>query len=103
MCQVCRWGLIIMAAPDPRRLDQPLGPLRNGFIQEVTTEDYIDERGFVAHALTMGMFVCVPLGSDTEISFNAVIGSYLNSCGVPIFLKAIKSTSTVTSFMIGTI
>lgn len=93
-----------MAEPDLRRLDSPLGPLRDKFSVTIATDDYEREEGFICQVGTAGDLTYRTLhGEQDQTETGLAAGASINVANVPVVLRAVRGTSTVTSIVVGVI
>ena len=88
--------------PDLRSKDLPLGPLRDKRLLTVGSADIDLGGGAIVQVVTAGNLTYVTLEGEsqqTESSLSA--GDFVNVAGVPVVLREIKGTSTVTEVIIG--
>ena len=93
-----------MAAPDIRNFDIPVGPLRDRIVMSVGNDDIEIPDGFicqVAAPVAAGILTYQTVAGSADQSETLAAGSFPNSCGIPVMLKVIRGTSTVTSVVIG--
>ena len=97
-----------MPIPNLDNLDRPLPCLRDGFVEDVSTTDYENEKGFIAVVNSAGNSQTVVYrtkegSQDQTRTVNA--GDFIgNVGGVPMALKAVRNASgagTVTSIEVG--
>ena len=93
-----------MAAPDLNHFDSPLGPLRDKRTITVAAADLEFPSGVIVQVATAGnltyrTLVGVADQTETGLAANAVI-----SVGnIPVIIRTIKGSSTVTSVVIGVV
>ena len=91
-----------MARPDLTLLDDPLGPLRDKRIITIGTDDFELDRGFICQAGTTGDLTYRTLDGEADLTETiATAGDSINVAGIPVVLRAVRGSSTVTSIVIG--
>ena len=92
---------------DLRYCDDPVGPLRDEFLQTIGNDDFTLECGFIAEVVDEGAgavdYVTQKGNIDQQrvgLSAGDCIGGV---CGIPTILRTIRGTSTVTRIRIGII
>ena len=84
-----------MASPNLTRRDEPLGPLRDIVVPDITSEDYERPEGFVCQATSAGSVTYRTLHGSTDLTEAVVAGDAIGVAGVACALSAVRSTSTV--------
>ena len=94
-----------MAAPDLSLHDLPLGPYRDKRTVDITTDDFVRPAGFTCQAATAGNLTYRTLhGQADQTENNLAIGDTITGPGgIPVVLSAVRSSSTVTSVVVGII
>lgn len=78
----------------------PAGPLKSREVVDISSTDFVDDRGFLVEAAGAGDLTYRPLiGEDQTQTVTA--GGYPSVAGVPVVCVAVRSTSTVTSIVVG--
>ena len=91
-----------MPAPDLSKRDNPLGPLRDKFVRSIASEDYVREAGFICQVAAAGSLTYRTLGGTADQTETGLaVGDTINVSGIPVVLQAVRSTSTVTSVVVG--
>ena len=92
-----------MGAPSLDRLDQPLGPYRDKRTVDISAADFVREQGFTCQAANGGNLTYRTLeGAQDETENGLSAGdTIVGPGGIPVILSAVRSTSTVTSIVIG--
>ena len=91
-----------MSTININRSSLPLGPLRDKQVIDISSDDYINPRGFICQAVTAGDLTYRTLGGDVDQTESGLaIGDIINAGGIPVLLQSVLSTSTVTSIVIG--
>ena len=93
-----------MPTPDLSTHGSTLPVLRSKLIIDISTEDYINERGFIAVVQADGDLHYVTL-EDDELTETLSAGDTVNVAQVPVALKRVRSVangnSTVNSIQVG--
>ena len=93
-----------MPSPDLSKRDNPLGPLRDKFVQDVSTDDYVREEGFICQVAAAGSLTYRTLEGDADQTENGLaVGDTINVGGIPVALQLVRSSSTVTSIVVGVV
>ena len=92
-----------MAAPDLSLHDLPIGPYRDKRTIDISADDYERAGGFTCQAATAGSLTYRTLhGRADQTEANLAIGDTITGPGgIPVVLSAVRSSSTVTSVVIG--
>ena len=91
-----------MPAPDLNHLDDPLGPPRDKRIIAIGTEDFVLDTGFICQVATVGNLTYRTLtGAADQTEASLAVGDVIAVCGIPVVLRAVRGSSTVTSIVIG--
>ena len=87
---------------DLRLQSGPLGPLRDKVTIDISTDDYVRETGFICQVATAGDLDYRTLNGDSDLNETGLaVGDSVNVAGIPVILQAVRSTSTVTSIVVG--
>ena len=96
-----------MPPPDLSRRDNPLGPLRDKFAQAIGAQDYTRETGFIcqiAAPASAGTLVYRTLeGTEDQTETGLSAGDTINVGGIPVALRVVRGSSTVTSIVVGVV
>ena len=92
-----------MAAPDLNHFDSPLGPLRDKRTVTVASADLDFPSGVIVQAATAGSLVYQTLVGTADQTETVASGDTINVGGIPVVIKKIDGTSTVTSVVVGVI
>lgn len=86
-----------MASPNLNRLDSPLGPPRDWFVVDISTEDYERESGFYALVNMDGTPEFQTLGGTADITGSALTaGNWIGpKADHPGLLKAVRANATI--------
>ena len=79
----------------------PAGPLKSRSVVDISTTDYVDHRGFLVQAAGAGDLTYRPLIGTADQTETVTAGGYPSVAGVPVICIAVRSTSTVTSIVVG--
>ena len=92
-----------MAAPDLRQHDYPIGPYRDKRAVAIGADDFERKTGFTCQVATDGNLTYETLHGDAEITEeNLSAGDTITGPGgIPVLLRKISGSSTVTSVVIG--
>ena len=91
-----------MPIPDIRNRDLPVGPPRDKQVITIGTADFELEFGFICQVNSAGDIDYRTLEGESDLSETGLSsGDIINVCGIPVLLRAIRGTSTVTSVIIG--
>ena len=91
-----------MPIPDIRNRDLPVGPPRDKQVITIGTDDFELEFGFICQVNSGGDIDYRTLEGESDLSETGLSsGDIINVCGIPVLLRAIRGTSTVTSVIIG--
>lgn len=90
--------------PDLRTFRDTVGPLRDKYTVDISTNDFELATGFICQVATAGNLTYQTLAGNADQSENSLaIGTAINVGGIPVILKAVRATSTVTSIVIGVV
>ena len=91
-----------MSSPNLNHYHEPAGPLRDKRTVDISSDDFVHEPGFICQAATAGSLIYRTLnGESDQTETGLAIGDSINVAGVPVILQAVRSSSTVTSIVIG--
>ena len=91
-----------MAAPDLNHFDSPLGPLRDKRTVTVGADDLEFPSGVIVQVATAGNLTYRTLvGTADQTESGLAIGDTINVASIPVVIRAIRGTSTVTSVVVG--
>lgn len=92
-----------MPRPDLRNLDLPLGPYRDKRTVTIAADDFELPAGFTCQVGSAGNITYRTLeGSEDQTETGLAIGdSIVGPGGIPVVLRAVRGSSTVTSIVIG--
>ena len=92
-----------MAVPNLALLDGPIGPLRDKHTVDISANDFVHEAGFICQAATAGDLTYQTLtGEVDQTEAGLAIGDTVSGPGgIPVLLKAVRASSTVTSIIVG--
>ena len=91
-----------MPTPDLSKFSGPIGPLRDKYTQEIGSEDFTLDKGFVCQVAATGTIKYRTLnGTKDQSETITTVGTVINVAGVPVVLKTIRGDSTVTSVVVG--
>lgn len=80
----------------------PVGPLRDKLTVDISSSDYVEDRGFVCQAATAGdLTYRTHQGEQDQTEAGLDAGDAVEVAGVPVALRAVRSSSTVTSIVVG--
>lgn len=80
----------------------PLGPLRDKRVITVGSDDVLFPLGAIVQAGTTGDLVYITLEGSVELTETiATVGDFIGVAGIPVLIKEVKGTSTVTSIVVG--
>ena len=85
-----------MPSPNLTRRDEPLGPLRDIVVPDISSEDYERPEGFVCQATSAGNISYRTLHGIVDLTEPVAAGDAIGVAGVACALSAVRSTSTVT-------
>lgn len=93
--------------PDPADISElygtvPIGPLRDRRDVDISSEDYVDDGGFLCEVVDAGDLTYRTFSGAadrTEAGLSA--GDAIEVAGVPVVLRAARSSSTVTRIIVG--
>ena len=93
-----------MPSPRLNKRDEPLGPLRDKRVITIGTDDFELDTGFICQAGTTGDLTYQTLeGAADQTETIATAGDSINVAGIPVVLRAVRGSSTVTSIVIGVV
>ena len=92
-----------MAAPDLNHFDSPLGPLRDKRTVTIAATDIEFPSGVIVQAATAGDLAYRTLVGTLDATETLAIGDSINVAGIPVVLRVIRGTSTVTSVVVGVV
>ena len=90
-----------MGTPNLSKLDSPLGPLRDKFTETIGAADYELESGFICQAATAGSLIYRTLEGSADQTETVAVGAVIGVGNVPVVLRAVRGTSSVTSIVVG--
>ena len=91
-----------MPSPDLRKRDSPLGPLRDKLVVAIATDDYELDTGFICQVATVGDLTYRTLDGSADLTETGLaVGAVISAAGIPVVLRAVRGSSTVTSIVIG--
>ena len=91
-----------MPPPDLRKRDSPLGPLRDKRVVAIGTVDYELDTGFICQVATVGDLTYRTLDGSADLTETGLaVGAVISAAGIPVVLRAVRGSSTVTSIVIG--
>ena len=80
-----------MPSPDLARLDAPLGPYRDAFVVDISSEDYVLEEGFVFQLAATGGTIRVRwLGASGDTSWTLAANGYVSVAGVQVISAELR-------------
>ena len=89
-------------APDISLLDIPVGPLRDRLVETIGTDDYELESGFICQVNSAGSLTYRTLAGISDLTQSGlVIGDIINVANIPVLLRVVRGSSTVTSIIVG--
>ena len=78
------------------------GPLSDKQTIDISSDDYINANGFVCQVAVAGNLTYQTLhGSADQTETGLSIGDAIHVAGIPVLLKAVRASSTVTSITVG--
>ena len=78
------------------------GPLEDKLAIDISSEDYVDNRGFVCHVLTAGDLTYRTMAGNADVTeAGLAAGDAITVAGTPVRLRVVRSSSTVTSIAVG--
>ena len=94
-----------MPVPDLSIRDYPVGPYRDKRVIDISSDDYENAAGFTCQVATAGNLTYLTLHGESDqaesgLSAGEVIAG---PGGVPVVLRAVRSSSTVTRIVVGII
>ena len=89
-----------MPSPNLSRLDQPLGPLRDKFTQDISSEDYERKEGFLCQAAAAGSLTYRTLHGIADQTETVALGDVISLGSIPITLRAVR-TGGIASVVVG--
>lgn len=92
-----------MPAPNLSIIDTPLGPYRDKRIIDISAADFVHEEGFTCQVATAGDLAYRTLHGAADLTEKALaIGDTVaGPGGIPVILRAVRTSSTVTSIVVG--
>ena len=92
-----------MAAPDLRQLDTAIGPYRDKRVVAIGSDDFEQPTGFTCQVATAGDLTYETLHGAAEITKTGLSAgdTITGPGGIPVVLRKISGSSTVTSVVIG--
>ena len=91
-----------MPIPDIRNRDLPVGPPRDKLVITIGSADYELPQGFICQVNSAGDIDYRTLEGESDLSETGLSsGDIINVCGIPVLLRVIRGTSTITSVIIG--
>ena len=91
-----------MPIPDIRNHDYPAGPLRDKLVIDISAADYVNESGFICQVVDAGDLTYHTLYGAGDVSETGLAaGDTISVSGVPVLLRAVRATSTVTEIAVG--
>ena len=91
-----------MPPPDLSKLDSPIGPLRDKRVIDITSNDYVNERGFICQVSAAGNLTYRTLEGQADQTENGLeVGATVNVGGIPVIMQAVRASSTVTGIVVG--
>ena len=79
----------------------PIGPLKDRRVIDISADDFLDVRGFVVEAIDAGDITYRTLGGTADVTQTLAAGDYPAVAGVPVLCTAVRTTSTVTTVVVG--
>lgn len=80
----------------------PIGPLRDKFSVDISRKDYEEDGGFICVAGTDGdLTYRTHEGRIDQTEQGMKAGAAVEVAGIPVALRAVRSSSTVTSIVVG--
>lgn len=94
-----------MPVPALQGLNDPIGPYRDKRIVAIGADDYVHEAGFTCQVAAAGSLTYRTLHGTQDLTEAGLsVGDTISGPGgIPVLLKAIRGSSTVTSVVIGII
>ena len=93
-----------MSSPNLNQYHEPAGPLRDKRTVSISSDDFVHESGFICQVAGAGNLIYRTLNGETDQTEAGLsAGDSINVAGVPVILQAVRSSSTVTSIVIGII
>ena len=84
-----------------RRYEQPMGPLRDKRTVSIAANDFEMKSGFVAQAVEAGTLTYRTIIGETDETETVTAGEAITVAGVPVLLRALRSSSAVNNVVIG--
>lgn len=80
---------------------RPVGPLRDKRTVDISTDDHVDDGGFVCQAVKAGTLTYRTLAGVADQSEPVQAGGTVNVGGVMVLLQLVRSDTTVASIVVG--
>lgn len=82
-------------------LEDSPGPLIDRYAVAIGDDDIVPGRPFVAVAVAAGDLTYRPVGATEDRTETLAVGGFPNVANIPVLLEAVRSSSTVTSIVVG--
>ena len=94
-----------MPIPDLSIRDYPVGPYRDKRVIDISSDDYVNDAGFTCQVANAGNLTYLTLHGETDQTESGLaVGDVISGPGgVPVVLRAVRATSTVTNIVVGII
>lgn len=82
-----------MTVTDVRLISGALGPVRAARIVDVSSEAFVDERGFVFQAQTAADYQFLPVDSTSRLTVTMAVGDFPSVAKVPILCRFVYAVA----------
>ena len=91
-----------MTISDLRESRGPIGPVKDKLTIPIGTQDFEIPKGFICQVATAGNLTYRTLdGRSDQTETGLSVGDIINVADIPVVLRVIRGSSTVTSVVIG--
>ena len=92
-----------MPPRDLSKVDNPIGPLRDKRVVDISGSAYERPEGFICQAAAAGSIVYRTLEGVTDITETVTAGQVIGIGNFPVILSAVRANATIGSIVVGII
>ena len=86
---------------NPSLSSGPVGPLKSKLVVAVGNDDLSYPSGIIVQVATAGDITYRPLDSNEDLTETVARGDTIGVGGIPVLIKIIRGSSTITSVVLG--
>ena len=90
-----------MPPPNPAIMSDPVGPLRDKRVIDISSNAYEHATGFICQAVAAGSLVYRTLEGDTDLTETVTAGQVIGVGSFPVLVSVVRANSTIGSIVVG--